>query len=66
MTLADQHMTPPAWSEPAGLNPRGTVLVIPAEESSRPLPLPSSSVPGHDPVPRGPVSGPSRGQMPVN
>jgi pimeloyl-ACP methyl ester carboxylesterase len=29
VTLADQHMTPPAWSEPAGLNPRGTLLVIP-------------------------------------
>jgi alpha-beta hydrolase superfamily lysophospholipase len=27
--LANQHLTPPAWSEPAGLNPRGTVLVIP-------------------------------------
>jgi hypothetical protein len=27
--LADQHLTPPEWSEPAGLNPRGTVLVIP-------------------------------------
>jgi alpha-beta hydrolase superfamily lysophospholipase len=26
---ADQHPTPPAWSEPAGLNPRGTLLVIP-------------------------------------
>jgi alpha-beta hydrolase superfamily lysophospholipase len=29
MTLAEQHLTSPAWSEPAGLDPRGTLLVIP-------------------------------------
>lgn len=29
MTLADQPLTPPAWSEPAGLNPRGTLVIIP-------------------------------------
>jgi alpha-beta hydrolase superfamily lysophospholipase len=29
MTVADQHVSPVAWNEPDGLNPRGTLIVIP-------------------------------------
>jgi alpha-beta hydrolase superfamily lysophospholipase len=29
MTVADQHVSPAAWNEPDGLNPRGTLIVIP-------------------------------------